>query len=198
MRIGGGKIWARRLVGTLVLACATGIAGEETLLPATDLAADAARSVVTGEAILVFYKSESCPYCRQVEELYLEPMQQRGSYAGKLVVRVVDIDRGTPLRDFSGAATDHRRFARRQGASFTPLIQIYGADGAVLTPPLVGYTSADFYAGQLEDRIDHAIGRLRPAAVAVPTAATPATTAPSASPPTGYAPSGAPTRYVGG
>lgn len=156
-----------KAVGALLLAVvalvgtALGAARAGALPWAENLAADAARSAATGAAILIFYMSDDCPYCQQVEELYLEPMQQRRTYGLRLLIRVVRTDGNKPLRDFSGQLTDHAVFARHQGASFTPLIQLYGPDGTVLTSPLVGYTSPDFYAGELEGRIDDAIGKLR-------------------------------------
>lgn len=161
-RYGFQKHWQRLLLALAVAGLAT-TSHAEGLTPARDLAADAAWAAAAGAPVLIFYKSDSCPYCHQVEDLYLEPMQRRDTYAGRLVIRVVHVDKSQPLHDFQGNLTDHSRFASRQGAWFTPLIQLYGGDGAVLTPPLVGYTSPDFYAGELESRIEAAIGRLRSA-----------------------------------
>lgn len=156
------KHWQRLLLALAAAALAT-TSQADGLASARDLAADAARASAVGAPVLIFYKTDSCPYCHHVEDLYLEPMQQRDTYAGRLVIRVVHADKHQPLRDFQGNLTDHSRFASRQGAWFTPLIQLYGADGAVLAPPLIGYTSPDFYAGELESRIEAAIGRLRSA-----------------------------------
>lgn len=154
-------VGAALLVMVALFGAAFGAARTSGLPWAADLAADAAQSAATGAAILIFYMSDDCPYCQHVEELYLEPMQQRRPYGDRLLIRVVRADGHKPLRDFSGRRTDHATFARRHGASFTPLIQLYGPDGTALTSPLVGYTSPDFYAGELEGRIDDAIGKLR-------------------------------------
>ena len=167
-RYGLRNHWHRLLLALAVAGVAT-TSQAEGLASARDLAADAARAAATGAPVLIFYKTDSCPYCHDVEDLYLEPMQRRDTYAGQLVIRVVHADKSQPLRDFQGNLTDHRHFASRQGAWFTPLIQLYGGDGAVLTPPLVGYTSPDFYAGELESRIEAAIGHLRSANAAQPT-----------------------------
>lgn len=150
-----------RALAAAVLA-GTGVAATAgaTQLPlAHDLAADAAQAA--GTAILVFYTSDSCPYCQHVEELYLEPMLQRRTYGDRLLIRAVRADSAKPLRDFAGQRTDHETFARRQGAYLTPLVQLYAPGGTALAAPLVGYTSPDFYAGELESRIEDALARMK-------------------------------------
>ena len=143
----------------LALLTAIGVVHASGLPQATDLSADAERSAATGSAILVFYMTEGCPYCQHVEELYLEPMLERRTYGDRLLIRAVRSDRAQPLRDFSGARTDHQTFARRQGAFITPVVQLYAPDGTALGTPLIGYTSPDFYAGELEGRIEAALAQ---------------------------------------
>lgn len=154
-------VGASLLAVVTLFATALGAARTGGLPWAEDLAADAAQSAASGAAILIFYMSDDCPYCQHVEELYLEPMQQRRPYGDRLLIRVVRADGNKPLRDFTGQRTDHAAFARLQGVTFTPLIELYGPNGTALTPPLIGYTSPHFYAGELEGRIDDAIGKLR-------------------------------------
>lgn len=158
-----GVRWGSASLGAFALlwflsACPAAAGG---LTAVQDLAADAEQAGRTGAPILLFFASDSCPYCRQVEELYLEPMEQRRTYAGRLLIRVVHADSSRPLRDFNGLRIDQESFARREHARFTPTIKLYAPDGRELAPPLVGYTSPDFYAGQLEQAIDDAILRLR-------------------------------------
>jgi thioredoxin-related protein len=137
----------------------------EALPPARDFVADARAS---GDVpILVFFTSESCPYCRAVESLYLQPMQARGTYRGRLLIRTVEVGGAAPLTDFAGGRTTHGEFARRERVSFTPVIRLYGADGRELAPQLLGYTTPDFYLGYLEQAIEQAIARARPARTAV-------------------------------
>ncbi len=155
------KIWAPA-VAALIGVSAAATAGETQLSLAHDLAADGSQSAAT--AILVFYMTDSCPYCQQVEELYLEPMQQRRTYGDRLLIRAVRADSAKPLRDFSGKQTDHESFARREGAYLTPLVRLYAPDGTALATPLLGYTSPDFYGGELEGRIEKAIAHVRPTA----------------------------------
>lgn len=158
-------MWSNRIIGVgrqafiaLLLAwSATLMAGGVT--PAVDLAEDMRRA--SGRALLVvFFFADSCPYCHLVEDLYLEPMQARGPYGGRVVIRKVDVERAVPMRDFAGRMTDSIAFARRQGAAFTPLLHFYGPDGRPIAEPLAGYTSDDFYGGQLESAIERALAGL--------------------------------------
>jgi hypothetical protein len=123
---------------------------------------------------LVFFAASDCPYCQEVEELYLRPMQARGEDRGRYLLRVVLVDSAQKLRDFAGRPTDHGRFAAREGVWLTPVIRFYSPDGRQLAPSLVGYSSPDFYAGYLEQGIEDALAEMRrtPAAAAASAAPT--------------------------
>jgi thioredoxin-related protein len=136
------------------LLAASGVRAASGLADAVDLAADGREAGSLAAPILVFYSEDGCPYCRTVAELYLDPLQSRNPYAGKLLIRVVHTRRHTDLRDFAGRATSHAAFAANQGVNFTPAIRLYDAQGRELVPPLVGYTTPDFYAGYLESAIE--------------------------------------------
>jgi thioredoxin-related protein len=144
------------LTGLLLAAllAALGARAASGLVDAVDLAADGREAGRLGAPVLVFYAADGCSYCRTVEDLYLEPMQTRDPYAGKLVIRVVHTRRRTEMHDFAGRATSHAAFAAEQGVNFTPAIRLYDAQGRELVPPLVGYTTPDFYAGYLESAIE--------------------------------------------
>lgn len=154
-----------RLFGLMLLLSGPALA-TEALPPARDFVADARMSGNGAAPILVFFTSESCPYCREVENLYLRPMQERGTYRGQLLIRTVEVGGAAPLTDFAGRRTTHGGFARRERASFTPVIRFYGADGRELVPQILGYTTPDFYLGYLEQAIEQAIARARPARTA--------------------------------
>jgi thiol-disulfide isomerase/thioredoxin len=154
------KRWWVLLLGLLAAGPA---GGGDGVSPARDLAADAAAARAHGAPILVFFTAADCPYCHEVASLYLEPMQRRGDYAGRLLIRSVDVDSSAMLIDFDGRGTRHEEFAQRAGTRFTPTIRIYSPDGAELANALVGYTSRDFFGGMLWEAIDESIARLRSA-----------------------------------
>jgi len=136
-------------------------ANAEPLPLARDLAADARRSAAEHTPIMVYFASRYCPYCGEVEALYLRPMQSRGDFERRVLLRVVIVESDDPLRDFTGEMTRHEAFARREAALFTPTIRFYGPDGKELAPAVRGYSSADYYLGELEQAIDAAVARLR-------------------------------------
>lgn len=152
------------LLGLLgVLGCLSGpVVAAEDLPPARDLVADAAGRT----PVLVFFTNASCPYCREVENLYLRPMYSRGDYRGQLLIRVVEVGGDAPLVDFAGQRLSHGEFARRERVAFTPVIRLYDATGHELVPQLLGYSTPDFYLGYLEQAIEQAIRRARPARTA--------------------------------
>ncbi|BAU47084.1 hypothetical protein SVA_0503 [Sulfurifustis variabilis] len=142
------------------LALVAGAASATELPMASDLRADARHAARYGTPILVFFAADSCPFCHQVEDLHLRPMHVRGTYGDRVLIRVVRTERAQAMTDFDGRRTDHGSFARREGATFTPTVRLYGPGGQELARPIIGY-SADFYSGMLEQAIDDALARLR-------------------------------------
>ncbi len=128
---------------------------------AVDLRADGAHAARERLPILVFFASHGCPYCYEIEELYLKPRLASGAYRNKAIVRVVYTDSARSLRDFHGRKTDQATFARRYGVRFTPTIKLVDADGVELAPALVGLTTRDFYGLYLDEAINGALTKLR-------------------------------------
>lgn len=153
-----------RLTTAWLAAAVIGIgacANAEPLPLARDLAADARVAAAERTPIMVFFASRYCPYCTEVEDLYLRPMLGRGEFSRRVLLRMVVVESSEPMRDFTGGLTRHEAFARREAALFTPTIRFYGPDGRELAPALRGYSSADFYSAELESAIDIAVGRLQ-------------------------------------
>jgi hypothetical protein len=75
--------------------------------------------------------------------------------------RQVEVNRDTPLVDFDGSATTHRRLAARYGATFTPTVVVVDAAGTALADPIVGLLTADFYGAYLEEALRGALRKLR-------------------------------------
>lgn len=128
---------------------------------AADLRADGDQARRERLPILVFFASRTCPYCHEVEELYLKPRLASGEYRNKVIMRVVYIESTQSLRDFRGRQTDHAALARRYGVMFTPTIKIVDGDGVELVPELVGLAPSDFYGAYLDEAISAALTKLR-------------------------------------
>ena len=132
-----------------------------TLPVAEDLQADGRLSRQAAMPIMVFYATDSCPYCELVRELYLQPMYNSKAYSEKVLFRVVKINSVEGVRDFSGRQLNHGSLASQQGVSFVPVIRFYDPAGSELVPELFGYTSPDFYAGFLEESIATSVAKMR-------------------------------------
>lgn len=128
-------------------------AAGEALPVAVDLRADAQEVRARRLPIVLFFHSTTCPFCRELEELYLKPLQKKNEQAPRFLLRTVEISETRPLVAFNGSKTDFRAFARQQGVSLVPHLRFLGPDGEALAPDLVGLTTREFYSVYLEDSI---------------------------------------------
>ena len=128
---------------------------------AVDLHADAQVARAARLPIVLFFYSQSCPFCREVEELYLKPLQKENSPRPRFLLRAVEIDATRPLISFTANKTDFRQFAQEQKVMLVPHLRFFGPDGERLAPDLVGLSSRDFYGGYLDDSIAAARAKLR-------------------------------------
>ena len=138
------------------------LAGSEPvrMVPAVDLREEA-RVARAGNLVLVLeFASESCEYCRKLENLFLLPMQRNPEYDTKILLRTISLDAYETLIDFDGRTVDTRDFAARYGVSLTPTLVFLDDEGVELSDKLVGIWSEDFYGGYIDNRIDEARSRL--------------------------------------
>jgi thioredoxin-related protein len=136
-------------------------AARDALPAAVDLQADAQVARAQHLPIVIFFHSATCPFCREVEDLYLTRLQKENEAAPKFLLRTVEIGQTQPLITIDGTATDYRTFAKQQGVRLVPHLRFLGPDGAALAPDLIGLTPRDFYGAYLEDSITAAGEKLR-------------------------------------
>ena len=128
---------------------------------AADLQGDGQQAQEERLPVLVFFSAKSCQYCEQMRSLFLEPMHADSRYAGKVIIREVQVESGRTLRDFKGQKVSHADFAHRNGVSLTPQILFVDATGKPLVPALVGLSTPDFFSGYLEEALAGALARMR-------------------------------------
>jgi len=148
------------LAATLLFAMTTPVSATG-LPPARDLQADAETARNARLPVVLFFLSPTCPYCRQIEELYLPSLLEENARTPRFLIRTVEIDSGESLKDFRGEPTTMRDFARSQGVRLVPHLRFVGPDGQSLAPDLIGLNPPDFYFGYLNDSIQQAYDRLR-------------------------------------
>lgn len=131
------------------------------LVPAGDLAAVAAEARARHVPVLIAFMQQSCPYCAVARRDYLEMLQIDSRWNGRVLIREIDVDRNTDLRDFSGAASTHRDFARAHEVRRVPTLIVFDADGKRVSPPIIGLLADDFYRLYIEQAIEAGLVRMR-------------------------------------
>lgn len=144
----------------LTSALLLGAAPVEDLPLAVDLRADARTARAERLPIVLFFYSRSCPFCREVETLYLKPLQKDNLKSRRFLLRRIETGEQQALIDFDGTKTDFRSFAQQQKVMLVPHLRFFGPDGERLAADLVGLASRDFYGGYLEDAIEEARAKL--------------------------------------
>lgn len=128
---------------------------------ARDLGRDAEAAQRIQGAVMVVFVSEHCPYCKTVLNDFLIPMSRLPEYRDKVVIRQVEMSGSRSLRDFQGRALGHRAFAHGHNVRFTPTIMLFSPAGEVLTQPMVGLSTIDYYWYQLDELINEALAKVR-------------------------------------
>jgi thioredoxin-related protein len=129
------------------------------------LAALLAAAERDGRPVVALFSLAGCGFCEAIRRDQLGHLAREAADRG---VRVAEFDIGddrpfevapagaTPL---AGAASP-ARLARSLGVRVAPTVLFLSARGEV-APPLVGYSSPDFYGAYLDDRIEQARAALR-------------------------------------
>ncbi len=153
-----GFLLAVILTGLSVIAFASGDAVE--MIPIEDLREEARLARQDNLVLVIEFSSEYCGYCRQLEELFLLPMQRNAGYREKVLIRYVSLDAYETLVDFDGRSMSTSEFASRYGVSLTPTLVFLNGEGVEMSEKLVGIWSEDFYGGFIDNRIDEARSKL--------------------------------------
>lgn len=78
-----------------------------------------------------------------------------------MLIREIETDRSLALRDFSGAMTTHRDFARVHEVRRVPTLIAFDADGKRVSPPIIGLLADDFYRLYIEQAIEAGITKMQ-------------------------------------
>ena len=131
------------------------------LQPADDLAQVAAEARAKRVPVMVAFMQETCPYCAVARRDHLLPLQADPQWRNRVLIREIDVDRSTPMRDFSGASTTHRAFARQHKVRRVPTLIVFDADGKAAAPPITGLLREEFYQLYIEQAIEAGLTRMQ-------------------------------------
>jgi len=149
------------LVLIAFLFTADAVSGDEVSMQGiVDLRSEAQLLKSENLILVLEFSSESCGYCRKLEDLFLLPMQRNATYDDKILVRTISLDAYETVVDFEGRTVSTSEFASRYGVSLTPTLLFLNAEGVEMSEKLVGIWSEDFYGGFIDNRIDEARARL--------------------------------------
>ncbi len=154
-----GKHWSRRrnlqALGALVLGGTVGAgaarAADRKLPLSASLQAELARALKSRQPLVVLVSLHRCPWCDEVRNNYLAPMQAQDG------LPVVQVDMLSPAgtRGLQGEATTHDALVRGWGVKIAPTVLFLGPGGQEVAERLVG-GSPDFYAAYLDNRLAEA------------------------------------------
>jgi thioredoxin-related protein len=145
-----------------ILAWATGLASAEVGVPiARDLQKDAGLAKDKNGVVLVMFSGPQCGYCQTVLNEFLIPMSRNAEYQAKLVMRKVELSSPREMKDFQGDKTPHRSFAGASGVRLIPTIMVFDTDGKLLSKPVVGLSTIDYYGEHLDQAIDNGLAKVR-------------------------------------
>jgi thioredoxin-related protein len=160
-------LWAtisRQALLAAILAFAAAPAGaQDGLYYADDLATSAREAAARRVPLMIVFTEASCGHCARAKRDYLVPLQSKGTFADKVLVREVDVASNRKLRQFDGQATTHREFARSRGVHVVPTVAVMDSRGKPLAQPIVGLLTPDFYRLYLEQAIEEGLFKLRAA-----------------------------------
>lgn len=155
------KSLARALIAAILALPFPPVLAQDRLAWADDLAATAREAAARRVPIMIVFTEASCPYCNRARREHLVPLQSRGAFADKVIVREVDVAADRRLRDFDGSHTTHRQYAQRHQIRRVPTVVVMNARGEPLSAPIVGLMSEDFYRLYLEHAIEEGLYKLR-------------------------------------
>ena len=155
------KIVRRALLAAILALIAGPAAAQERLAYADDLSTIAAEAAARRVPLMIVFTEASCPWCTRAKRDYLVPLQARGSFADKVIVREVDVSTDRRLRGFDGEQTTHREFGRLLQVRRVPTVMVMDSRGEPLAQPIVGLLSQDFYRLTLEQAIEEGLYKLR-------------------------------------
>jgi len=158
------KKFSARVWIAAILTCSAATSGAQIITElrfADDLTATARQARQQRTPIMIVFTQAGCRYCHAAKRDYLVPMQNSAELRGKVIIREVDVDSSASLRDFEGQTTSQSEFSKRYQVKRVPTVIVMDDQGKPAASPIVGLSSADFYALYLQQAIEEGLIRVR-------------------------------------
>ncbi len=118
----------------------------------SDLSLESRQAACKGQPLVVMFGTSECPYCKIVRSLFMVPLPEDERYPG-IVVRELEIDSDTQVKDFSGKLASMRKLAESYGVYLVPTVMVFGPDGKQAGKPIIGISNEDYYGFYLDQVI---------------------------------------------
>ena len=125
---------------------------------ARNLASESQTAAQQGKPLLLFVTQPGCGYCERARREYLRHLAVDPAYTSRVLFRELSIDRF--VNGFDGRRVSGVEAARALKVKLYPTIVLVDAAGQALAAPLVGFTVPDFYAAQIDRRIEAAEAKI--------------------------------------
>ncbi|GMR06715.1 MAG: hypothetical protein BMS9Abin25_1335 [Gammaproteobacteria bacterium] len=127
---------------------------------ASDLSRESRQAACKGQPLVVMFGTSECPYCKIVRSLFMVPLPEDERYPG-IVVRELEIDSDTQVKDFSGKLASMRELAESYGVFLVPTVMVFGPDGKQAGKPIIGISNEDFYGFYLDEVITAGVSMVK-------------------------------------
>jgi len=111
--------------------------------------------------LLLYFSQEHCGFCHRLEEEVLLPMVISGQYERRIILRELSIDEGTVVLGFTGTPQDTRMLFHEYDGQVTPTLVLTDGTGRLLTKPLAGINTVEYFGWYLDNAIDAATAKMR-------------------------------------
>ena len=111
--------------------------------------------------ILLEFSASYCSYCVKLEEAILKPMLRSGDYEADVLIRKLQIDSYSQLRDFDGNLVSGDEIARRWQVKITPTIIFLDSQNQEVSERIVGVNSLDYFGGFVDNAIAEGLATIR-------------------------------------
>lgn len=151
---------AMGIILALLLTVVVGSSDSHSMVYIEDLRHEARVASENKLVLLIEFSASDCPYCFELEEDFLLPMQRNAGYGKKVLIRSVSIDDYETIIDFDGRSISTYEFALRYDVMVTPTMVFLDSRGRQLSEKLVGIWSKDYFGAFIDERIDEARQKL--------------------------------------
>lgn len=134
----------RFLAGVLALGLTRPAAAEPNLEPILgddglyrqpwflDLPDDLKAAKERGKRLAVLWELKGCPYCKEMHLVNFANAEANAFVRDRFEILQLNIIGAREVTDFDGERLSEKRFAEKYGIRFTPTLQFFSDDGAVL------------------------------------------------------------------